>query len=139
MLDPLTALGIACNVMQVISFAHEVASTVKQVKKDGSVDPKLREHAGNLSNTSKQLEQSIDGSNFRPISQNQADLRNIAVKCLKTSKAMQSKLDEIDSSERGPVMKVLKMRWITNELQKLETDMQKYQDAMQSRILVHLL
>lgn len=137
-MDPLTALGIACNVMQVISFAHEVASAVKQLKKDGSVDPKLREHAGNLSATSEQLNQSLSDFNATPISKPQADLRDIATKCLQTSTAMQSKLDQIDSNGRGPIMKVFKMKWKMSELQKLENDMQKYQDGMQTRILVYL-
>jgi hypothetical protein len=138
MLDPLTSLSIACNVMQVISFAHEVASIVKRIKKDGTADPELREHAVNLSTSSKGLENYLKGCNPTHLPKNQAELEVVATKCLKTSKDIQLEIDKIDSTRGGPVMKAVKLKWRKSVLERLEQDMQKYQDAMQSNILIHL-
>lgn len=124
--------------MQIISFSHEVASTVKRIKTEGSADPELREHADHLSNASKGLEQYLKSSLVKPLTKNQAELHDIAMKCLKTSKDIQSKLDEIDSTRGVPVMRALKIKWRKSEFDRLEKAMQKYQDTMQTHILVHL-
>jgi ribosome-binding ATPase YchF (GTP1/OBG family) len=137
MLDPLTCLSIACSVMQMISFSHEVTSIVKRIKKDGTADPQLREHADNLSKSSEGLEQYLQSCDLKHLPKNQADLREIASKCLETSKEIQSKMDKIDSS-RGVVFRALKLKWRKGDFEKLEQDMRTYQDTMQTHILVHL-
>jgi hypothetical protein len=138
MLDPLTSLSIACNVMQVISFAHEVTSIVKRIKKDGTADPELREHALNLSTSSEGLETYLKGCNPKRLPKNQVELEDIATKCLKTSKDIQSEIDKIDSTRGGSVMRAVKLKWRKTVFERLEQDMRKYQDAMQSNILIHL-
>jgi ribosome-binding ATPase YchF (GTP1/OBG family) len=137
MLDPLTCLSIACSVMQMISFSHEVTSIVKRIKKDGTADPQLREHADNLSKSSEGLEQYLQSCDLKHLPKNQADLRETASKCLETSKEIQSKMYKIDSS-RGVVFRALKLKWRKGDFEKLEQDMRTYQDTMQTRILVHL-
>jgi ribosome-binding ATPase YchF (GTP1/OBG family) len=138
MLDPLTCLSIACSVMQIISFSHEVTSIVKRIKKDGTADPELREHADNLSKSSDGLEQYLKSCDLKHLPKNQAELREIASKCLETSKDIQSKMDKIDSSRGGLVLRALKLKWRKGDFEKLEQDMGKHQDTMQTHILVHL-
>jgi hypothetical protein len=101
MLDPLTSLSIACSVIQIISFSHEIVSTVKRIKKDGSADPELREHADHLANASKGMEQYLKSCNMSHLSKIQAELQDIAAKCLETSKDIQSTLAEIDSTREA--------------------------------------
>jgi hypothetical protein len=137
MLDPLTCLSIACSVMQMISFSREVTSIVKRIKKDGTADPQLREHADNLSKSSEGLEQYLQSCDLKHLPKNQADLREIASKCLETSKEIQSKMDKIDFS-RGVVFRALKFKWRKGDFEKLDQDMRKYQETMQTHILVHL-
>jgi hypothetical protein len=138
MLDPLTCLSIACSVMQIISFSHDVTSIAKRIKKDGTADPQLREHADNLSKSSEGLEQYLQCCDLKQLPKNQSDLREIASKCLETSKEIQSKMDKIDSSRGFPVLRALKLKWRKGDFEKLEQDMRKYQDTMQTHILVHL-
>ncbi|KAN0107891.1 hypothetical protein V8E51_007633 [Hyaloscypha variabilis] len=138
MLDPLTSLSIACSVMQIISFSHEVTSIVKRIKKDGTADPELREHADNLSKSSDGLEQYLQSCDRKHLPKNQAELREIASKCLEISKEIQSKMDRIDSSRGVPVFRALKLKWRKGDFANLEQDMRKYQDTMQTHILVHL-
>ncbi|KXH61279.1 hypothetical protein CSAL01_06594 [Colletotrichum salicis] len=47
----LEALGLACNIFQVISFGRETASLVKRVYRDGSVDDALEVNAKDLAQT----------------------------------------------------------------------------------------
>jgi hypothetical protein len=138
MLDPLTCMSIACNVMQIISFSHEIISIVKRIKKDGTADPELREHAANLSKSSDGLEEYLKSCDLKHLPKNQDDLCEIASRCLETSKKIQSKMDKIDSSRGGLVWRALKLKWRKGDFEKLEIDMRKYQDTMQTHILVHL-
>ena len=124
--------------MQIISFSHEVTTIAKRIKKDGTADPELREHARNLSKSSEGLEQYLKKCNLKHLPKSQAELQDIAKKCLETSKDIQSKMDEIDSTRGGAVMRALKLKWRKIEFERLEGDMRKYQDAMQTRILVHI-
>ncbi|TVY31187.1 Vegetative incompatibility protein HET-E-1 [Lachnellula hyalina] len=138
MVDPITCFGIACNVMQVIAFSHEIYSVVKRINEDGSVDEELRQHADHISESSKGLENYLDRIVHQQLPRNQATLRDVASKCLKTSKKIQTKLDRIDNTRGGSVSRALKLSWMKNALARLEKEMQNYQDAMQSQILVHL-
>jgi hypothetical protein len=138
MLDPLTSLSIACNVMQIISFTHEITSVVKRIREDGSVDTELREHADHISESSKGLENYLERINKKQLPKNQSSLRDIASKCLKTSKELQAKLDKVDNTRGGSVPRALKLYWMKNGLAQLEKAMQNYQDDMQSHILIHL-
>jgi hypothetical protein len=138
MLDPLTCLSIACNVMQIISFSLEVTAITDRIKKDGTADPELREHAGNLSQSSQSLEQYLTKCHIKQLPQNQAELRAIATKCLQTSKQIQAKMDKIDSARDLPLIGGLKLMWKKSEFEKLEQNMRKYQETMQTHILVHV-
>ncbi|TVY49615.1 Vegetative incompatibility protein [Lachnellula occidentalis] len=139
MVDPLTCLGIACNVMQVISFSHEIYSVVERIKEDGSVDEELRQHVDHITESSKGLENYLDRIADQQLPRNQTNLRNIASKCLKTSKKIQTKLDRIDNTRGGLVPRAVKLFWRKDALERLEKDMQDYQDAMQSQILSPML
>ncbi|TVY43928.1 Vegetative incompatibility protein HET-E-1 [Lachnellula subtilissima] len=134
-MDPLTGLGIACNVMQVISFAHEIYCVVKRIKEDGSGDKELRQQTHHISESSKGLENYLDRIVHQQLPRNQTNLRDVASKCLKTSKKIQTKLDQIDNTRGGSLCRALKLSLTKNSLERLEKDMQNYQDAMQSQIL----
>lgn len=41
--EPLAVLGIAFNLVQVLSFGHETNSTCKRYYREGSADPAARE------------------------------------------------------------------------------------------------
>jgi hypothetical protein len=138
MLDLLTCFSIACNVMQVISFSLEVTSIVKRIKKDGTADSELREHASNLSKTSNELENYLKGCDLKQLPKSQVELQEITVKCLETSREIQALMDNIDSTRGGRVVKALKMKSKKSTFERLEQAMRKYQDTMQTHILVHL-
>lgn len=124
--------------MQIIIFSCEVTTIVKRIKKDSTADPELREHATNLTKSSQGLENYLTNCNLQHLPKNQAELRDVAMKCMETSKEIQAKVDDIDSTRGGSVMKALKLKWRKNEFEKLEQDMRKYQDTMQTHILAHI-
>lgn len=78
MLDPLTAMGIACNVMQVISFCGETISLAKKIKADGTLDPNLCGYAEQLSTATMRLKQYV-GSSEKPLTKDQVELQEAAL------------------------------------------------------------
>ncbi|KLU92117.1 hypothetical protein MAPG_11064 [Magnaporthiopsis poae ATCC 64411] len=54
-LEPVAALGLACNILQVIGVGLDTIRVAKQVYKDGALDPALTESASALENISSQI------------------------------------------------------------------------------------
>lgn len=54
-LEPIAALGLACNILQVIEVGLNTIRVAKQVYKDGSLDPALTENASALENISSRI------------------------------------------------------------------------------------
>lgn len=111
---------------------------MKRIKKEGTADLELREHAGNLSKTSNGLENYLKGCDLKHLPKNQVELQDVATKCLETSKRIQTLMDRIDSTRGGRIVRALKMRSKKSTSDSLEQVMRKYQDTMQTHILVHL-
>jgi hypothetical protein len=58
-MEGLVALSLACNVFQVISFAHEIYDVSKRIIEDGSPDPTALDISSRLADLSQNLEDTI--------------------------------------------------------------------------------
>jgi hypothetical protein len=54
-LEPIAALSLACNILQVIDVAHKTIHTVRQVYQNGELDSGLTHHATHLEDLSKRI------------------------------------------------------------------------------------
>lgn len=79
-LEPLAALGLACNIFQLIELAEKSASMCKQVYETGQPDPALDDFAKNLANTSTSLKDFLVTSQ-RPSTSDEKQLLDLADKC----------------------------------------------------------
>ncbi|KAI9658091.1 MAG: hypothetical protein M1821_002751 [Bathelium mastoideum] len=143
-MDPLTALGLACNVMQVISFAHETISLCKRLYRNGSSNPDLVYHASHLSILSSNLQVSINDAARQGSSLNQQrkELQAIANECYHASTALQVELEQVANpsvgSYRMAIRATLKTIWRQNSLDKLEKNMVAIQRLLETKLLGQL-
>jgi hypothetical protein len=85
-MDPLTALGLTCDVLQVITFGREVLSLCMRVYRDGSLEPDLAYNALHLQSLSTKLVESFRAARTpNQLSKDQYDLQDIAFRLLKTT------------------------------------------------------
>lgn len=80
-LEPLAALGLACSVMQTITFAGQTLSLCRKIYNDGQPDSSLNEYSLELSRISETLKNNLNRGNGVLCGDDLA-LRDTAEKCL---------------------------------------------------------
>ena len=145
-MEALAAFGIACNVMQVISFSKDAISLSLQVYKEGaSVDNQnlaqlSREIARAAENVQSQLGQARQPN--RQMSPTEFQLRDVAGQCLATAKSLLDKLDGLQkagSGRLGPALsKSVKTIRLRSSLKKLEERLSANQRILGMSLLVNL-
>jgi len=94
--ESLAIFGIACNVMQVISFAHDSITVFKQLHHEGCADPSLRKAADQMRDTNNSLVDSINVNcgNAR-LTAEEAELLELANECSGIAKKLSDELNKL--------------------------------------------
>lgn len=58
-MEPLAALGLACNIMQLLSFGGEAISLCRKVYKTGEIDPSLKDYSGQTAKICENLNDTL--------------------------------------------------------------------------------
>ncbi len=82
-MDALAIIGIVSNVLQMISFVHEVSSTCARLKEAGAPYPNLSENTEKLNSLAQKLQTSLQPTGQTPLPPDQIELRSLATECLK--------------------------------------------------------
>jgi hypothetical protein len=138
-LEPLVALGIACNAIQCLSFGHEVISLCKRHFESGSADPSVADNAAILSSYSTQLRNSLDSAR-KPLSKEESELLSVSRNCLVAATKLIAELDKIrGESAKGRLLasicaslRLLKRK---SKIEGLEKAMRRYQDTLNFGLL----
>ncbi|TLD30611.1 hypothetical protein PspLS_01869 [Pyricularia sp. CBS 133598] len=64
-LEPIAALGLACNILQVIAIGRETVQVALQVYRAGELDPALAKNAGVLEKLSREILTSRSAASIR--------------------------------------------------------------------------
>ncbi|KAI1850463.1 hypothetical protein JX265_013425 [Neoarthrinium moseri] len=143
-MEPLSALGIACNLMQVISFTGEIINLCKQVYERGSQAPSLEGNAKALSSVITSLHDSLTSPESRsPYNEATRELQDLARKCLDATSRLSAELDKIGASRSQghfgkTIVSVCKHLAKSGNLRNLEKEIHDYQKVLESGLLVRL-
>jgi hypothetical protein len=143
-MDPLTAFGLTCNVIQVLSFGHEALSLCRRFCRDGSPEPDLSHNSAHLQSLSKKLLESINAAQTsNKLSREQEDLRSIASKLMDVTTQLSKLLEEvtIDGAHRRRTAVANTMKYLLRykgKIQSLEKAMVSFQNTLNSGTLAHL-
>ena len=148
-MDPISALGLACNVIQIIGFGQEVFSLARRLSKDSSPDPSLADTSARLSDLSGELQNSLNKQKQTGnLDQNQLRIQNVANKCLSLSNNLGEELDQIkwkadpngttSKTQRrlpGQIWRSLRRK---SKIDKLQAEMTQIEQIMQTTILTDM-
>jgi len=143
-MDPLTAFGLTCNIIQVLSFGHEVLSLCRRICRDGSPEPNLSHNSAHLNSLSKKLLESINAAqSCNSLSREQEDLRSIASKLMDVTTQLSQLLEEVtlDGADRRRTAVANTMKYLLRykrKIQLLEKAMMNFQNTLNSGTLTHL-
>lgn len=137
----LEALGLACNVLQVIDLSHRTLVLCKDIYQGGSPDDTLTEYAKSLANLcidEQQYYKTLD----RHDSSHQ-DLIEIARKCNIAARELQEEAKFLNSPKaRGDLGRSLKVAflsiWRKDRLERSKRLLCDYQKIMETNLLARL-
>ncbi|KAI0883129.1 uncharacterized protein GGS22DRAFT_195372 [Annulohypoxylon maeteangense] len=137
----LEALSIACNIMQVISFAHETVSFCKAIYQGKSIDEYGGHDIASLSALSAQLRKHYQ--NIKPKTTDEKQLEDIAKKCNIAARALEEEVAFLLShNAKGHLAQTLriavKTNWRKGRLERLRNSLRNHQHTMESYLLARV-
>ncbi|KAI1455212.1 hypothetical protein F4805DRAFT_285719 [Annulohypoxylon moriforme] len=137
----LEALSIACNIMQVFSFAHETISFCRAVYQGDSITEYDDHNVQSLLSLSDQLQNNYQG--FKPQTSDEKKLEEIAKKCNIAARALKEEMGFIRSQKaRGNLAQTLtitvKIQWRRCRLEILGRSLRTHQRTMESYLLARV-
>lgn len=141
-MEPLVALSLACNVMQVILFGTETVRLCKRIYRTGSPDASLEEYGANLAQLSSSLGAQLQRKP-KPLQHWEQELLDISEKCEKAATDLQNTVSSLSIQGSSPrwcaTLKMSsKMIWRRNHLVQREKSLSSYQRTMETGILVDI-
>ena len=146
-MDPLSALGVAVNVISIVDIAAKIISETLQIAQ--ATDGYLTEHreadevATDLQTLSSRLSQSetdwlakYPGSD---LDANEKELQNIAAGCQEVAKQLMNNLRSLKRNGKSKGIAAIRsgllVLWRRDDIERYQARLQRYREAMNTRIL----
>jgi len=141
-MEALVALGLACNVMQILSYASETCSLWKRLLETGDAHPTLRENAAAIATLSASLRDSLTNLPH-PISEAENQLLSLANSCLAASDSLTCELNRtIKIAAKGKlgaaIKSAVRLRLGKSRLERLAKDVRVYRETLESGLLLRI-
>lgn len=141
-LEALAILGVACNVMQIISFAGEFVAVCKRICETGNPEPNLCDHGKRLTELSTGLKQTMAQS-LEPLTDHDKAVVAIADECISAAQALQTEIISLSAQQeprdiKRAVWLAMKSRLRKNKVQRLERTLDGVRKSMESYLLVRI-
>jgi hypothetical protein len=143
-LESLAVLGIACNVMQIISFGRETVATCRTVFRTGSVDPDLDVIVGHLNRVLLDVKTTMSSA---PNASDPAEkeLFLIAEGCQKIASQLVDEVKAVTSAVAKGKGKPLLATWVVlksksreKKVKDLEKTLEGYQRTLEMGLLLKI-
>lgn len=144
-MDPITALSLACNVMQLVQQAINVTRTCKTLYERGSLDENdlIENHAKDITAANKELEAALKGW---PSTPRDKRLQDVASDVSKTADKLRIELNKLKLSKtqgNPKVGRAFKTALIAlckkGKINDIQATLEKQEKALQSGLLKGLL
>ncbi|KAF5711421.1 NACHT domain-containing protein [Fusarium globosum] len=139
-LEPLAALGLVCNIVQLVEVGLKTATLYKNAYRTGEPDPELSVYAQNLTITASSLSQSLEDSQ-QPLNLSDSRLLTLARNCRDAEAEWRNKTPARFLSRQQPRKRDrlgAVFRGIINkpEIYRLEIQLQKARESLETGLLV---
>ncbi|KAF5970426.1 NACHT domain-containing protein [Fusarium coicis] len=139
-LEPLAALGLVCNVLQLVEAGLKTATLCKNAYLTGEPDPELGVHAQTLAEIVSNLTQSLEDSP-QPLSHDDSRLLKLAQNCRDAEQEWREKtparfLSQQKPRKRARVGAAIKGILNKPEIDRLECQLQKAKESLEADLLV---
>ena len=145
-MDPVTGIGLAASVIQLVTFSIDAVKTCREVYQLGSV----REYSGldyttgHLASLTKSLQQSLQSSGTRHLafSWEEKDLIDLGQKCENCAQRLQHELRKLQTQPRASALeaaqKAARAIWKGSSIRKIQVELETYQSTLELSLLQRL-
>lgn len=141
-MDPITALGLACNILQLVEQGIEAAKVCKQLYRQGSLDEnkKIEEYATLLSAENRDLEATF-GKQALTTPTRATGLQKVANDAYKTAAELNKILNQlkVSKNQMGAAFRTsLKTLVKKGTIDRVRTELERHDAALNSGLLKEL-
>lgn len=145
-MDPITGLGLAASVIQLVTFSIDTVKTCQEVYQRGSVSEysNLNHTTSHLASLTNSLQQHLQGSGTRSqaLTGEEEDLVNLARKCEDCAKTLQKELCKLQTQPRASVLdaarKAARAIWKKSSITKIQGQLETYRLTLETSLLSRL-
>ena len=144
-MEPVTAVGLAVNVIQAVELGVKIAKCCADLSAGGNSYASLEDQSKDLSICDRDLRQSITAvSDSRSLTKCEKDLLDTGSKCAAAANALQAEAQKykVPTSGKGRKRQIMKVALMTSfgnsKMVQLEKELNGYRQDLQTRILTDL-
>jgi hypothetical protein len=142
-LEPVAALSLACNILQIVGIGRETVRVARQVYQDGKLDPALTEDTRVLEDLAGQIRLTTAvASAVKPRAQDK-QLLDLAEKCQGSARDLQEEVNFLNGQPtRAQLVATLtiaaKTTWRKRRLEKLDQRLKDAKNLLQAGLLTRI-
>ena len=143
-MDPLTALSLACNVLQIIELGATMVAKCKELYKHGALaeHQEVESMARHLTNLTTDMELPESFSSAESVQQEDKGIWTLAQQCSETANELIRELQKLGIQgthrKRDAVRKAIKETWKQNPFESIQRRLEQYQRTLNTLILINL-
>ena len=151
MLDPLTALGLAGNLIQVIQFSYDIVSEGNKIYNDSGSVLSQNKTAEEVATDLSELTQSLKAKQEEwrvahgrlPLEPDETRLRNLCDRCVEVAYELQIQLNKLKAKD-GPGKRLKSYKqalisvWRKGDIEEIAARLKRYQEELDTRVLLSL-
>ena len=146
-MDPLTALSLACNAIQVIDFSAKIVSKCKELYKDGASAKKreiesMAKYLAKVSTDLRLPETFSSAESTQQECQEDEKLLKLAQQCSETANELICELQKLaiqgTRRKRDAVFKAVKETWNKTIIESIEDRLEQHRKTLDTLILIDL-
>ncbi|RSL57756.1 hypothetical protein CEP54_008121 [Fusarium duplospermum] len=141
-MEPLAALSLACNIMQLLSFGGEAISLCRKVYKTGEIDPSLKDYSCQTAKICESLNDNLTQRQL-DLGPDASDLQQRAIMCKAAADKLNHELELLTPTSgtsgwrRGFTAPIKAIRH-KHHLSELEKDLNNLKSGLDTQLLVRI-
>ncbi|MCJ1431145.1 hypothetical protein MMC27_000496 [Xylographa pallens] len=145
-MDPVTGIGLAASVIQLVTFSIDAAKICREAYQQGSVSEysNLDYTTGHLASLTRTLQQSLQSSSTRSLvlASEEKDLVDLAQKCHYCANKLQKELHKLHTQPRASALDAAQQTaraiWKKSSIDRIYKQLQVYQSTLETSLLSRL-
>ena len=145
-MDPITGIGLAASVIQLVTFGISAAKTCKEIYEQGVLDDNSQVDyvANHLASLTVSIQQSLQISNTQSLvlSKEEKELVDLSRRCEECALKLQHELQKLQTKPRASIIlaasKAARALWKKNSIEQIQKQLENYRSTLEISLLSRL-